>query len=363
MTINNPDAHHHGLGLHNPFADYLKFLPKKILLPTFYTSEERDLLVGTSLSDALDQKTTSLEREFTNLQKATESIPWCQRLWWDDESGCLDIEDWKLADAIYRSRALDLPRGGGIGMVPVVDMANHASDDRFNARFEVDEIHEHVLLVVRDNRSIQQGEEITIMYGVGGACEMIFSYGFIDEHATSAREIFLNLSIPSDDPLRLAKIRFAQEAPGVRLYVDDQNEVKWESTFVWWACVNQEDGLDFRVEQAVTGDTELQAVWNDQDLPANALHSTLLKHQLYDLFLLRAIVTIQQRVEDQGMRMAQSQDGFEGIIPDNVQIRTSVYETIGKLRSLEMDLLSRAYETLETQVIRIYVFTRMTSPY
>lgn len=350
MSINNPDAHHHGLGFHNPFADYLKFLPKEILLPTFYTSEERDLLYGTSLSDALDQKSTSLEREFDNLREATQVIPWCQRAWWDDQPGCLDIEDWKLADAIYRSRALELPRGAGVGMVPVVDMANHASDDHFNARFEVDEKHEQVQLVVRDNKSIHQGDEITIMYGVGGACEMIFSYGFLDEHATSAREVFLNLSISSDDPLRQAKIRFAQDAPGVRLYVDDKNEVKWESTFVWWACVNQEDGLDFRVEQTVTGDTELKAGWNDQDLQADALEPTLHKHHLYDIFLLRAIVTIQRRVEEQGMRMAQTQDDFEGIVPDNVQIRTTVYETIGKLRSLEMDLLSRAYETLETQV-------------
>lgn len=350
MTINNPDAQSHGLGFHNPFADYLKLLPKEILLPTFYTSEERELLFGTSLSDALEQKSTSLEREFENLRAATQLIPWCQQIWWDDQTGSLNLEDWKLADAIYRSRALELPRGVGTGMVPVVDMANHASDDRYNARFEVDEDQGNVLLVVRDNKSLQQGDEITIMYGVGGACEMIFSYGFLEEHATSAREVFLNLAIPSDDPLRLAKIRFAQEAPGVRIYVDDKNEVQWDSTFVWWASVNQEDGLDFRVEQAVNGDTELKATWNNQDLNAGALQSTLLDHHLRDVFLLRAIVTIQQRVEEQGVRLSQSDDAFDKITPDNIKIRQQVYDTIGRLRSLEIDLLSRAYEALETRV-------------
>ncbi|KEF57491.1 uncharacterized protein A1O9_05408 [Exophiala aquamarina CBS 119918] len=350
MTINNPDSYQHGLGVHNPFADYLKFLPKEILLPTFYTPAERELLLGTSLSDALKQKAASLEREFDNLREATQVIPWCQRVWWDDQPTRLDIEDWKLADAIYRSRALELPRGAGVGMVPVLDMANHASEDHFNAHFEVDETQGQVLLVARDNKSIRQGEEITIMYGVGGACEMIFSYGFLDEHATSAREMFLDLPISFDDPLRLAKIRFAQEAPGVRLYVDQQNEIQWESTFVWWACVNQEDGLDFRVEQAVTGDTELKAVWNDQDLQADGLQPTLRKHRLYDVFLLRATVTIQNRVESQGITLAVSQDSFEAHLPDQVQIRTSVYETIGRLRSLETDLLTRAYETLEEQV-------------
>jgi len=352
MTINNPDAEQHGLGVHNPFADYMKFLPKEIPLPIFYTPAERQLLIGTSLCAALEQKSASLEREFDNLREATQVIPWCQRVWWDDQPTSLEIDDWKLADAIYRSRALELPRGAGLGMVPVLDMANHASDDHFNARFEVDETQGQVLLVARDTKSIYQGEEITIMYGVGGACEMIFSYGFLDEHATSAREIFLDLQISFDDPLRLAKIRFAQDAPGVRIYVDEHNEVQWESTFVWWACVNQEDGLDFRVEQAVTGDTELKAVWNGKDLPADALQPTLLQQRLYDVFLLRATVTIQERVEMQGIHMASSQDTFEAQRPDNVNIRTSVYETIGRLRSLETDLLTRAYETLEVQVTR-----------
>ena len=246
MTINVQDQ---GFGVHGPFTDYVKFLPKEIPgFPTFYTPDERDLLFGTSLSAALDQKLTSLEREFDALRDASRNIQWCQKAWWDDLAGKLEFHDWKLADALYRSRALDLPRGAGVGMVPVVDMANHASDDRYNARFEVDHDQEQVLLVVRDDRSITQGDEVTIMYGVGGACEMIFSYGFLEEHASSAREVFLGLSFPSDDPLKMAKIRFAEEAPGVRLYVDEADHIQWESTYIWWACVNHEDGLGLFVE-------------------------------------------------------------------------------------------------------------------
>ena len=348
MTINLNDQIH-GFGFKNPFADYVKFLPKDIPLPIFYTTEERDLLAGTSLSDALGQKLISLEREFESLRNSTETIPWCQRVWWDENTGCLDIDDWKLADALYRSRALELPRGAGVGMVPVVDMANHASDDRYNARFEVDEAAGSVELVARDERSIGQGEEITIMYGVGGACEMVFSYGFLEAHASSAREIFLGLSIPTDDPLRAAKIQFAKEAPGVRLYVDDSNQVRWDSTFVWWACVNQEDGLDFRVEQTTNGDTELKALWKDHDLKADSLQPTLLQDRLRDIFILRATVMIQERVEDQGMQLAASEDDFDKAIP-NDNVRQSVYETIGRLRGLELELLTRAYETLEKKV-------------
>ncbi|ETI20539.1 hypothetical protein G647_08576 [Cladophialophora carrionii CBS 160.54] len=348
MTINCPDCQGHGLGVSNPFADYVKMLPHDILLPTFYTSEERDLLSGTSLSDALEQKLISLEREFDSLKAFTAEIPWCQKIWWDDRTGCLSVEDWKLADAMYRSRALELPRGAGLGMVPVVDMANHAADERYNARFEVDEETQSVLLVARDNRTVKRGDEITIMYGCGGACEMIFSYGFLEEHASSAREMFLGLSIPTDDPLRVAKIRFAQEAPGVRIYVDDSDQVHWESTFVWWACVNQEDGLDFRVERTLDGNMELQALWKDEELNAAALQSTLENDRLRDVFVLRAVVMIQERVEQQGTKLATSEGDFQNTLVGN-QVRVPVYQTIGRLRTLEIELLARAYEMLDTE--------------
>lgn len=351
MTINSPSCDTHGLGYKNPFADYIQLLPKEISLPTFYTVEERELLKGTSLADALTQKMNSLEREFESLKSATQTVAWCQRVWWDEDTGCLEFADWMLADAVYRSRAMELPRGVGLGMVPVVDMANHASDERYNARFEVHEDAGVVMLVVRDKTSIEAGDEITIMYGPGGACEMIFSYGFLDEHASSARELFLNLSIPTDDPLRMAKIRFAQEAPGVRVYVDGSDQVHWESKFVWWACINQEDGLDFQVEQTVTGGAELKALWKDQDLQADALHSILVRDALRDVFMLRAIVMIQQRVEYQGTLLAESEDEFTHAAPDP-QVRWSVHEAIGRLRRLELELLARAYESLEKEVSR-----------
>lgn len=354
MTINSPDCEGHDLGFNNPFADYVKMLPHQILLPIFYTAEERELLVGTSLSDALNQKMISLEREFEELKVATAHIPWCQKLWWDDDGGCLTFEDWKLADAMYRSRALELPRGAGVGMVPVIDMANHASDHQYNARFEVDQDSECVVLVTRDDRGVKTGEEVTIMYGCGGACEMVFSYGFLEEHASSAREVFLSLSIPSDDPLRVAKIRFAQEAPGVRIYEDDSGHIHWESTFVWWACVNQEDGLDFQVERTVDGDMELQALWKDKDLDAGELQSALQEDHLRDVFVLRAVVMIQQRVEQQGTQLTASEDDFETTPPSD-QVRAPVYQTIGRLRELEMELLGRAYAQLEREV-RFFAF-------
>jgi hypothetical protein len=100
------------IGISNPWTEYVKFLPPSFPLPTFYTAEEQELLRGTSLTEALDAKFASFEREFEQLRQATEGIAWCQRSWWDEKTGALTIDDWKYVDAAYRSRMLDLPGSG-----------------------------------------------------------------------------------------------------------------------------------------------------------------------------------------------------------------------------------------------------------
>jgi hypothetical protein len=339
-------------GSKNPHADYVKFLPKQIPLPTFYGQEERALLLGTSLEDALAQKLASLEREYDMLKESTMSISWSKSSWWDESTGMLTLEDWKLADALYRSRALELPRGVGDSMVPVVDMANHMSDNRSNARFEVDDEGNAVLLV-RDEKSITKGDEITIMYGVGGACEMIFSYGFLEEGASSAREMFLNITMPEDDPLRLAKIRYAEEAPGVRIFVDHQGQILWESNYIWWASVNEEDGLDFRVVQTNDGQKDLVAVWKDKEFQAHELKDILMADPLRDLFVLRATVLVEQRLEEQGMKLAQSEQAYEEAF-GQPGVTELIWKLVGRLRALELELVSDGYQRLQSEVCRTF---------
>jgi hypothetical protein len=123
MTHSSPDLKEHKLGVANPLTDYVAFLPEDFSLPTFYSQEERELLQGTSLADAVDQKLRSLENEFELLRSSTEEIPWCKKFWWDDDTGSLILEDWKQVDAMFRSRALDLP-GTGHAMVPCVDVSH-----------------------------------------------------------------------------------------------------------------------------------------------------------------------------------------------------------------------------------------------
>jgi hypothetical protein len=94
LAHSSPDLVANPPGVTGPFADYVRFLPKAFPLPTFYTSEERDLLIGTSLRDALNQKLASLEREFEHVKEATSQIEWCQKYWWDDDEGVVTSDDW-----------------------------------------------------------------------------------------------------------------------------------------------------------------------------------------------------------------------------------------------------------------------------
>lgn len=148
------------IGVSNPWTEYVKFMPKDIPLPTFYSEEELELLRGTSLKSAVEAKNAALEREFEHLRSSTENAPCCQRYWWDEETGRLTLDDWKYVDALYRSRMLDLP-GHGHSMVPCIDMANHASEDAVKALYETD-AEGNAVLQLRWGRKLCADEEVTI---------------------------------------------------------------------------------------------------------------------------------------------------------------------------------------------------------
>ncbi|KAI4200771.1 MAG: hypothetical protein LQ350_003679 [Teloschistes chrysophthalmus] len=334
------------VGVSNPLTQYVKFLPEKVPLPTFWTEEEREPLVGTSLEAALDAKLKSLDREFTHLQNSTTSIGWCQRHWWSIETGGLTFDDWKQVDSMYRSRALDLP-GTGHAMVPVIDMANHASGDATVALYDTGPDGDAVLLL-RSAKNPQANDEVTITYGDGkGACEMLFSYGFIEDTMTSAQELFLDLEIPDDDPLKLAKKAVAKSAPGFKLFLE-KDSVGWEGDFVWLVCVNEEDGLDFQLLQTHDGGKELQVFWKDCEMhDVSRLRGLLEEDRLWEIFHLRVIATLQSRVEQQLLALEQSKIRIERL--EHI-CESDSYRTALTLRKLEEELMLQAYEEFEHKV-------------
>ncbi|PGH00972.1 hypothetical protein GX51_05521 [Blastomyces parvus] len=340
----------------NAWTEYIKFLPASYSLPTFYTIEERELLHGTSLELALDSKLASLEKEFEQLRESTMDIPWCNRNWWNEDTGRLTFEDWKLVDAIYRSRALEFP-GKGHSMVPCLDMANHASGSQTGALYETDANGNAVLQLER-GQSLEVGDEVTITYGdEKGAAEMIFSYGFIESNLTIARQLFLDLDIPADDPLGPAKRAVCDAAPGFRVFIPPGSDATdWQSPFVWWCCVNEEDGLEFRVIQSNQGERELNVSWKGTSLNSSGSLFDLLKTDpMWEIFQLRAVVTIQDRLQSQLLQLRASDEYVQRWLEyvDEKVIRRSVWQTILKLRELEGELLEAGLRDIETKKLQL----------
>ncbi|KAJ5351323.1 hypothetical protein N7452_000297 [Penicillium brevicompactum] len=359
LSHNSPDLQSHDqiVGISNPWSEYVKFLPPSFPLPTFYTSEEQELLRGTSLADALDAKLASLEKEFDNLREATEGIPWCQQIWWDERTGALTIDDWKYVDAAYRSRMLDLP-GSGLAMVPCVDMANHVSGGTVKALYDENSKGDAVLQL-RWGKTVQPGDEITISYGdEKPASEMLFSYGFLEHDRIETSEISLNLEIPEDDPLGLPKKIFCQNDTGLRILAahtaDETQRVTWESRLAWLACVNEEDGLHFGLAQTTDGGRELEVSWKDEKVQSPGhLRELLAADPLWEIFQLRAAVLLLERLETQLAHLQETEEILANLREENVAVeslfRPGIFETILQFRKLEGELLEQAVEDLIKQ--------------
>ncbi|KAL9100870.1 MAG: hypothetical protein Q9163_003814 [Psora crenata] len=347
LTHNATDSE---IGTVNPFSQYVKHLPQHIPLPTFWNADETALLKGTSLEAALEAKLKSLNREFTLLRDRTLPIAWCRQHWWGTGSGRLTLDDWKYVDAAYRSRALDLP-GTGHATVPCIDMANHASGDDTSALYETSTEGDAVL-VVRDGKQVGMGGEITITYGdEKGASEMLFSYGFVEDDMRSARELYLDLDIPADDPLKLAKKASSKTAPGFRLY-ERGRSVDWDGSFVWLFCVNEEDGVQFKPLPSISGrDSEaaVEVFWKGLRIKSLAeLRQRLEKDVMWDVFHLRAITTLQDRVEQQLLRLESG--GSHGQAVGSIGgVRAESGACAMEVRDLEETMMLSAYEEYEHQ--------------
>jgi len=179
---------------------------------------------------------------------------------------------------------------------------------------------------------------------------MIFSYGFVEEAMTSAQHLFLGIDIPDDDPLKRAKLHISTAAPGVTIYEKD-GQIQWQSDFVWLVCVNEEDGLDFRVLQTTDGNRELKVFWKEHELhDILKLRELLEASDSWELFSLRAVAIVQDRVEQQLRALENSVHLEHASASTNSSVRTHPYQLAMKLRKCEQNLLGRAYDELESRV-------------
>ncbi|KAI9845356.1 MAG: hypothetical protein M1838_001780 [Thelocarpon superellum] len=348
ITIASPDCHER-IGVSGPITEYARFL-SAVSLPTTWTSAEQGLLIGTSLEAALSAKLRRTQREFDHMRLSTASIPWCARMWWEQDQ--LTVEDWLLVDSWFRSRALSFGTDAD-ALVPCVDMLNHTRGEETNVYFDRDQRGNAVLLRP-PGTTFRQGEEITLSYGDGkSASEMLFSYGFLEPAPMGTAALSLDLDISTEDPLKRAKEAIMAEAAAVRVSSDARSS-KWESATIWLACVNEEDGLGFEVFQTNDGDRELRAYWHERDITndSGVLQECLLADPLWPVFELRAATLVRGRVMAQLERLGVSEAAAEAARSDPT-VRSHVWSAAMELRGIEQELLRRCAQDLDAQQARL----------
>ncbi|KAJ5553586.1 hypothetical protein N7494_002964 [Penicillium frequentans] len=331
------------VGVSSPWTEYIKFLPSSFSLPTFWSEEERELLKGTSLEAAVDAKLNSLQKEFQFIHQATEDIAWCQQCWWAESLDELTFADWRYVDAAYRSRMLDLP-GSGHSMVPCVDMVNHMTGAAVTALYDAD-VDGNAILKLRDSKTLQQGEEVTISYG--------------DENHVA-------YEFPQDDPLGMAKKMICKDTPGIRVSTSQgpattdltssngSGKIVWDSPLIWWSSVNEEDGLKIGIAQTTDGGRELEAHWKGEKIQSpDQLHHFVTIDPLVDIFQLRAVVLVLERVEAQVSLLNETNQVLDHLRENPTALssmsRPEIFEMVSRLRQLEGTLLQKAVEELIQQ--------------
>jgi hypothetical protein len=180
---------------------------------------------------------------------------------------------------------------------------------------------------------------------------MVFSYGFIDDSMVDAKAISLSLDIPDDDPLGKAKVLVFAEAPVIHI-TSSNGDISWRSPFVRLLCINEEDGLGFRVLQSTDGTSQLRAFWHDQDVTEamQDLQELIANDSRRDLFELRAIVMVEERIDQQLARLREMEPELSHGSMEQGQELLPNARAAWRLHQLEATILAAAIRMLSEQV-------------
>lgn len=196
------------------------------------------------------------------------------------------------------------------------------------------------------------------------ASEMIFSYGFLESDRAEESQVLLDMRIPEDDPLGFAKNMFCRETPGIRLSTaldaESSSRISWDSPLIWLACVNEEDGLHIEISQTNDGEIELETTWKSEKLTSpHHLQELLASDQSWDIYRLRAVVLLLERLEVQLSLVRETEEVLENL-KENETIfkeifRPEIYDLTARLRKLEGALFEKAATDLVNEVSNLLV--------
>lgn len=233
-------------------------------------------------------------------------------------------------------------------MIPCVDMVNHSAQANSYYERTTDN---NLALLLRPDIQLEAGAEITISYGSSKTeAEMLFSYGFIDEQNT-VKGLTLPLEPFPDDPLGKAKVA-AFSKPAVVQIFEKEGEVQWESRFVYFMCLNEEDGLEFKVLQQTDGSRgQLKVFWQGSDVTDSTDNFEVLTstHELKDVFKLRVIALLQDRLRQQLECLYESEDAVQSL-SSTPNVSRDRQTSALQLRKSEILNLEKAFEVTNKEV-------------
>jgi hypothetical protein len=231
-------------------------------------------------------------------------------------------------------------------MVPCLDMANHSH--MANAYYERT-ADGSVALFLKPDTELNAEEEVTISYGSSkSAAEMLFSYGFIDEQSAT-NGIALTLEPFQDDPLGKAKTVAFSGPPIVRITLLEDS-IKWESPFLYMLCLNEEDGLEFKVLQETDGSrSSLRVFWQDSDVTeeTDSFENLVSSHELADIFRLRVVAILHERIREQLGLLYDSEETVQSLASI---FNSGRHSTAFQLRVAETRVLEKAFAAVDVQV-------------
>lgn len=192
------------------------------------------------------------------------------------------------------------------------------------------------------------------------ASEMIFSYGFLESDRTEARQVLLDMTMPEDDPLGAAKNMICRDVPGIRVSTlhhtsQTSQHTAWDSPLVWWASVNEEDGLKIGLTQTREGTRDLEMFWKGNKLESpSQLRHMLAAEPLWDIYQLRATMLVLEQIETKLSLLGETDEVLSNVRENeevfNNFFRPEILDVASRLRRLEAELLQRALADLMEQV-------------
>lgn len=118
------------------------------------------------------------------------------------------------------------------------------------------------------------------------------------------------------DPLGKAKLAAFSGVPMIKLTKTNSGKIEWESPFLHMLCLNEEDGLDFKVLlETDESRSALRVFWEGVDVTeeTTTFEELTSSHELKDVFRLRAVALLQDRIRQQIERLYESEESVESL--------------------------------------------------